>query len=67
MIPIPKITFTNVLGIVVKDLRSMHTFSSNSPQVVLQSGDFVTSTSVQKLKGKNASWLDLHWNLWMTQ
>lgn len=34
--------------------------------MILQSGNYVESTSVQNLKGKNASWLDLHWNLWLT-
>ena len=30
---VPNISFTQVLGVVVKDLRSMHTFTRNSPQV----------------------------------
>ena len=47
VVAVPKISFTQILGIVVKDLRSMHTFSRNSPQVVLQSGDYVSSTVCQ--------------------
>jgi len=64
---IPKVTHTHILGVAVRDLRNMHTFVKNSPQVIMQCGDFSEATSVQHVKGKNASWLDLAWYFYITQ
>jgi len=47
---IPKVTHATVLGISCKDLKSMHSFTKNSPAVILQCADFIESTSTQAYK-----------------
>eukprot|EP00605_Chrysophyceae_sp_TOSAG23-4_P000956 GSChrysophyteH1.ASY1.ANO1.1056.1 assembled CDS len=64
---IPKVTHVQVLGVTVRELRSMHTFTKNSPQVTLQCGDFAENTFPALYSGKSASWLDLSWLFYITQ
>lgn len=65
-IQIPRITHAEVLGISVLGLKSVHVFSSNSPFCIMESGQFISATSVQPFKGNKASWLDLGWSYFLT-
>ena len=65
-IQIPRITHAEVLGISVLDLKSVHVFTSNSPFCIMETGQFISATSVQPFKGNKASWLDLGWSYFLT-
>jgi len=52
-----------IISISLVDLKSVHTFSKNSPRAKVVCDRKSAITSVMKMAGKSARWIDLDWDI----
>jgi hypothetical protein len=65
---VPSLSAVSIIGISLRDLKSVHILSPNSPYVRLECGSFIQDTNAQYMSGRSAQWLDLKgWSFSMSK
>lgn len=63
--PTPLMTKTIILEVTVYDLKSVHTSTNNSPQVLFECDNWKQRTKAMNFAGKNANWSNVNISLIM--